>query len=200
MKFKTQLTAKDIFKFSLAFTYLGSSGIFSAFMVLVGIVMCVRGAAFHEGTKYVFMGIVILVLLVIVNPLLLYIKAKKQALTNPVYQKPSYYTLTEEGIHIEIEEESADITWAQIWKLKHVFGEYILYTGKQQAFVFPEEAFGAQKEEISSFIENCVKTSRGNGTSKAGKDGAGAKSSKSSIAKYAKGNGQDIQKEENSEE
>lgn len=36
MKFQTQLTAKDIFKFSMMYTYSGASGIFSIVMIIVG--------------------------------------------------------------------------------------------------------------------------------------------------------------------
>lgn len=46
MKFQTQLTAKDIFKFSMMYTYSGASGIFSIVMIIVGF-LC----AFEESLR-----------------------------------------------------------------------------------------------------------------------------------------------------
>ena len=40
---------------------------------------------------------------------MIYVKAKKQAIENPVYKNPTYYTLRDDGIFVELGEESATI-------------------------------------------------------------------------------------------
>jgi hypothetical protein len=176
MKFHTQLTAKDIFKFSVIFTYFGTSGILAVFMILVGGLMAARGIVLGQGPVYIAMGILIILLFVVINPMMLYMKAKKQVLTNPVYQVQSYYTMQEDGIFVEIGEQTGTIEWNRIYKIRHMFGLYILYTGRQQAFVFPEEAMGSEKDRIMQFIEEHVKTVKA----------AKKQPKKSAISQYAK--------------
>ncbi len=182
MKFKTQLTAKDIFKFSFVYTYFGMSGILAVFMICIGGFMCARGIILNQGTSYTFMGALLIILFIVVNPIMLYLKAKKQVMTNPVYQQPSYYTMKDEGIFVQIGEETGTIEWGRILKIRHMMGLYILYTGRQQAFVFPEEAMGSQKDAVSRYIEEHVKAA----WEQAKQQPQNTKSKASSISQYAK--------------
>lgn len=159
MKFQTQLTAKDIFKFSMTYTYSGVSGVMAVLMVIIGFLMLYRGIVLGGGMSQLLFGIVIIALFVVINPMMLYIKAKKQVLSNPVYQQPTYYSLEEEGISVKIGEETGTIDWWRIIKMKHRMGLYIFYTGRQQAFVFPEETLGDKKEEIIDYIMSHMKNS-----------------------------------------
>ena len=106
MKFHTQLKAKDIFKFSLAYTYSGVQAILTIFMLGVGAYMIVHGIGQPEGQTNIIFGAVVIALFVVINPLMIYVKAKKQAIENPVYKNPTYYTLRDDGIFVELGEES----------------------------------------------------------------------------------------------
>ena len=181
MKFKTQLTAKDIFKFSMMYSYSGTSGIFSAVMIIVGLFMCIRGITQEQDMTYLLTGALILLLLVVINPLILYQKAKKQADTHPAYQHPSYYTLEEDGIFVEVGKDKAKIGWNRVVKTRHRFGLFILYTGRQQAFVFPDADMGSQKDEMIKYMEEHVKNAKANP--------AGQVKGNSGISKYAKASG-----------
>lgn len=153
--------------------------------------MCIRGIAQGQDWTYIVTGALILLLLVVINPLILYQKAKKQADTHPTYQQPSYYTMKEDGIFVEIGDDTGIIEWNRIMKIRHSFGLYILYTGKQQAFVFPDEAMGSQKQEIMKYIEEHVRAARTNPVRQTQKD--------SGISRYAKASGE-AKEEEGKEE
>ena len=56
MKFHTQLKAKDIFKFSLAYTYSGVQAILTIFMLGVGAYMIVHGIGQPEGQTNIIFG------------------------------------------------------------------------------------------------------------------------------------------------
>lgn len=157
MKFHTQLKANDIFKFSLAYTYSGVQLILTIILVAVGVYMCATGITTPNGQSNLIFGIVIIGLFVVINPLMLYVKAKKQAIENPAYKMPTYYTLKEEGIFVELGEESAVIEWARVLKISHVMGLSILYTGRKQAFVFPDYALGADKEKMLTYMKEHMK-------------------------------------------
>ena len=148
MKFHTQLKAKDIFKFSLAYTYSGVQAILTIFMLGVGAYMIVHGIGQPEGQTNIIFGVVVIALFVVINPLMIYVKAKKQAIENPVYKNPTYYTLRDDGIFVELGEESATIEWARVYKITHFMGLTLLYTGKQQAFVFPDYELGDDREKM----------------------------------------------------
>ena len=158
MKFHTQLKAKDIFKFSLAYTYSGLQGLFTLVLLAAGVYMIINGASQAQGQSQLFFGIVIIGLFIIINPLMLYVKAKKQSIENTAYKIPTYYTLNEDGIFVELGEESATIEWARVLKISHVMGLNILYTGRKQAFVFPDYALGENKDKMLAYMKEHMKS------------------------------------------
>ena len=160
MKFHTQLKAKDIFKFSLAYTYSGVQAILTIFMLGVGAYMIVQGIGQPEGQTNIIFGAVVIALFVVINPLMIYVKAKKQAIENPVYKNPTYYTLRDDGIFVELGEESATIEWARVYKITHFMGLTLLYTGKQQAFVFPDYELGDDREKMLDYMKEHIKEAR----------------------------------------
>lgn len=160
MKFHTQLKAKDIFKFSLAYTYSGVQAILTIFMLGVGAYMIVHGIGQPEGQTNIIFGVVVIALFVVINPLMIYVKAKKQAIENPVYKNPTYYTLQDDGIFVELGEESATIEWIRVYKITHFMGLTLLYTGKQQAFVFPDYELGDDREKMLDYMKEHIKEAR----------------------------------------
>lgn len=158
MILKIKLSAKDLFRFSLVHSYQGQSGIFTVFCILVGFMMIFRGAA-QSSAYYALMGVLIIVLFVLVTPFTLYMKAKKQAATNPMYKTETVYDLQEDGIHVTIDDQNGKIPWDQIFKIRHSRGMYILYTGKQSAFIFPDEVLGSRKDEIMNYVYDHVPAS-----------------------------------------
>ena len=160
MKFHTQLKANDIFKFSLAYTYSGLQGLLTIFILAVGIYTIVTGISNPQGQTNLIFGVIVMVLFLVINPLMLYVKAKKQAIENPVYKNPTYYTLKEEGIFVEVGEESATIEWERVFKISHFLGLTLLYTAKRQAFVFPDYEFGSDKDKFISYMKEQVVNAR----------------------------------------
>ena len=106
-------------------------------MLGVGAYMIVHGIGQPEGQTNIIFGVVVIALFVVINPLMIYAKAKKQAIEISI-QESTYYTLRDDGIFVELGEESATIEWARVYKITHFMGLTLLYTGKQQAFVFPD--------------------------------------------------------------
>lgn len=187
MKFHTQLKAKDIFKFSLAYTYSGVQALLTIFMLAVGGYMIYSGASKAQGQTNIIFGVVVIALFVVVNPLMLYVKAKKQAIENPVYKKQTYYTLQEDGIFVELGEESATIEWIRVYKISHFMGLTLLYTGKKQAFVFPDYELGDDREAMLSYMKEHIKEARKKAVQSSEKD----------ISKYSKAS---VNEDDNNEE
>ena len=160
MKFHTQLKAKDIFKFSLAYTYSGVQAVLTIFVLVIGGYLIFQGAGQEQGQTNIVFGMIIFALFLVVNPMMLYAKAKKQAIENPAYKQPTYYTLQEDGIFVELGEESATIEWNRVFKVTHFMGMTFLYTGKKQAFVFPDYELGDDKDKMLSYMKEHIQAAR----------------------------------------
>ena len=115
--------------------------------------MCVTGMGAADGQSNMIFGIVLIVLFVVVNPLMLYVKAKKQAIENPVYKMKTYYTLNEDGIFVELGEDSATIEWARVLKISHVMGLNIL---KYPVHQMPSEFFLLLSYVLSYMTASCL--------------------------------------------
>ena len=191
MKFHTQLKAKDIFKFSLAYTYSGVQALLTIFMLVVGGYMIFRGASQPGGQTNIIFGVVVIALFVVINPLMLYVKAKKQAIENPAYKNPTYYTLQEDGIFVELGEESATIEWIRVYKITHFMGLTLLYTGRQQAFVFPDYEMGDDRDKMLEYMKEHIKKARQQANQKADQ----AQADGGDISKYSKVSAKDVQEE-----
>lgn len=186
MKFHTQLKAKDIFKFSLAYTYSGIQALLTIFILVIGGYLIVQGVTQPQGQTNVIFGVIVMVLFLVINPLMLYVKAKKQAIENPAYKMPTYYTLQEDGIFVELGEESATIEWGRVFKITHFMGLTLLYTAKRQAFVFPDYELGEEREKMLSYMREHVEQARKQF----------AQSGETDISKYSKASVVNEEKEE----
>lgn len=156
MNFKIKLDEKDLFKFSLIHAYTGNGAFLPGLAMVMGLIMIIRGIGFGQGLQYAGVGAVFIALFVVVNPVMLYTKAKKQALTNPMYQVDSEYELNEEGIQVRIQDQEGKLAWNQIQRVQSTFGMYIIYTGQKSAFIFPENKLGDQCESVMNYIYNHV--------------------------------------------
>ena len=160
MKFHTQLKPKDIFKFSLAYTFSGIQALLTILVLAIAGYMIVNGATKPNMEASLFSGVLIIVLFFVVNQLMLYVKAQKQAIENPAYNEPTYYTLQEDGIFVEFKEDSALIEWNRIIRLTHRMGLNILYTGRKQAFIFPDYELGDNKDEMITFMKEHIRSAK----------------------------------------
>lgn len=61
---------------------------------------------------------------------------------------------------MELGEESATIEWARVYKITHFMGLTLLYTGKQQAFVFPDYELGDDREKMLDYMKEHIKEAR----------------------------------------
>ncbi len=50
----------------------------------------------------------------------------------------------------------------EFYKISHVMGLNILYTGRKQAFVFPDYALGEDKDKMLAYMKEHIKAARKN--------------------------------------
>ena len=153
---RVKITAKELFAFMMKHTYSSASGIFGILLSVGCLVLFFAGFAGNDDTKKVIL-LIIGLLFTVVNPVMLYTKAKQQALKNPLYKEILVYTLDEEGISLTADGKTEAIRWESIVDYKKGFGVCLLYTSKIHSILLPFSSMGEKKDEIVTFIQAKVR-------------------------------------------
>ena len=93
-------------------------------------------------------------LFTIINPVMLYFKAKKQILLNPIFKNEIVYQFNEEGIEVCQGETTAAVAWEQIFKVIVTRKLLLIYTSKIHASILPLDQI--EQEKILPYIEKHV--------------------------------------------
>ena len=104
--------------------------------------------------------LVIGLLFTVVNPLMLYMKAKKQAATNESLKLPIQYTLSENELVIEQGEEQLIVPWDQLRIIKDSGRSLIVYVTRMRAFIWPKAKLGRQYNEVTKLLTKKMGSAR----------------------------------------
>lgn len=156
IEFDVTLKVKELFAFTMRHTYLSVSGMFSLFISLGCLVVCLFGIQQYETTTIVAL-LIIASLFTIIQPLMLYAKCKAQIKKNENINEALHYILSEEGITIRQAEQEAAVKWYDIRKVTQAKGGLYLYMSPVRAFIFPKEQCSGQYDEICSMVLEQVK-------------------------------------------
>lgn len=151
-----RISAKELFSFMLRHTYTTVSGLFGLALSLICLLLLIAGYAKGDD----FRTIVLLVLglmFTVLNPILLYMKAKNQAVSNPAYKEELFYTLKEEGITLEVGEAQETVEWSKIRKWKRTGILHILYTTPIHAILLPISSMEGKRDEVEALLESKLK-------------------------------------------
>lgn len=150
-KIKINMTVKDMFSFLLNNTYRKFTGIiwvaFSLVLIAVTIITW--------GDVKIINSILLIVLAcmyTVVNPIMLYFKAKSQIKNNDYFKEELCYELNDEGITVTQGEAMAETKWEEIWKAVRMGRNVVVYVTNLRAFVWPVSCISEQYEEIYGII------------------------------------------------
>ena len=153
-EFRINMTKDALTNFMLTSYYSRIGGCFSVLLGIAGVVMAVREIFFRENIDITGLAAycIIAVVCLIVNPVLLISRAKKQLETSPSYKQPISYTLLPEYMLVTQGEEHLEISWDLIYKIKMTGKMVAIYTSKINAFVWPLSELGDDRSSILSRI------------------------------------------------
>jgi hypothetical protein len=83
----------------------------------------------------------------------LYLRTKRQMLTNNSFKKPIHYRVDSEGITISQDEEALCMPWDMLFKVVVTKRSVLVYTAPNNAWIFPDEQLGEQKEELLALLK-----------------------------------------------
>ena len=161
IKLKIQLTVKELFDFLISHTYSSFSGyvgVILSICALIGFSYSVSNPMMNVAYKFVLLltGL----LFTVIQPAMLYSKAKNQVKQNEAINKPLEYTITYSGMKVSCDGESADYNWDQIMKITSTKTSVLIYTSRIRAFVLPKRELNPYMEDFKKIVkEKCTATS-----------------------------------------
>ena len=158
IRFRIQITAKDLWMFSMYHSNKGYLGVFNLFFTLASLWILVTRWS-DVTVAYRILLLICVLMFTVWQPALLYMKAAKQAKTKAV-KEPMDMTCSKEGILIEQAGQSQEITWDQIVKVEQVRGLLIIYMGRVHAYLIPEQAAAVCRDQLLELIRATLPVER----------------------------------------
>ena len=144
VSFDVKITPGVLYDYLLYHTYTGTTGLLGT---IAGALLVV--AYFMAGSMlYLIFGVVVLVYL----PWTLFIRSKKQYLTNSAFKEPLHYTFNEEGMTVSQKDTSEQIAWENLYKAVSTPKSIVLYTSPVNASIFPKKDLGERKAALIEVI------------------------------------------------
>ena len=159
LSFSVQMTAKEIFLFMMYHSYCKLSGVIGLLLSLFAIVSLVTSYTdMTDQNKAVY--VIVALWFTVLEPVTMLSRARSQAKKNPVYKKPLTYEVNSEGITVSQDEERQSIEWSRLLKVVETKSQYLVYSNKINAFIFPKNAIG---QECSVFEQLVYEYTKGTG-------------------------------------
>lgn len=92
------------------------------------------------------------VIILIYQPWTLFLRSRKQMLSNPAFKKPLHYKLTEEGIEVSQDDTTEKQKWEDMYKAVSTGSSIIVYTSRINASIFPKKDLGENKYKVIEMI------------------------------------------------
>lgn len=154
VKFEIKVTTNDMYRFMMYHAYHGFSGIFS---IAAGAGLILYYILNRTGNvANVWMYLVFGILFLIYQPWTLYTRAAKQVQLSPVFKKPLGYFLSEEGITVTQDENTSQITWDSICKVRETSRSILVYTSSRNAYIWVKSQMGKKEPAVRESLKKYV--------------------------------------------
>lgn len=150
-KFVTRTTAEDLFRFQIYHTYVGVTGILLGLLLVVAVADLIGN--FNNMTNGMKVLCMVLILWVVVlNPVNMYFRAKKQAQTVELFQNPIDLEIDERGLTITQGENGGLVEWKNVTKIVILKKLAIFYMGKVRAHLLPLDQIPEEADEALELV------------------------------------------------
>lgn len=144
VKLTVKIEAGDLYDYMLRHSYNSPAGILGS---TFGAALVIFALASRHWALLVPGALMLLYL-----PWTLFVRSRRQILSNPSFQEPLQYTLDEKGLTISQGEEEAEMEWGGMHKAVSTGRSIILYTSRVNAAIFPKRELGDQKAAVIEMI------------------------------------------------
>lgn len=152
---ETRIKTGELYSYLMMHTYSSFSGKVCVILSVLALIMLLLGAGKGDMTKTVILGIVA-ALYTVINPIMLYMKAAKQAKLNPAYKDSMKFGFHEKGVNISFGGNEGMIPWDKMVRVKKTKKVYALYTDPIHAFLIATKDLQKTGSEIENYIEGHI--------------------------------------------
>lgn len=154
--FSVQMTEKEVYRYTLYHVYHGFSGIFGLCLSLLALMYLVLDFnTMADQTKTIM--IIIALWSTVLDPLMMKSRCKSQFKRTKAYKNPLQYRIDEDGVTVSQNEESQTIAWNQLLKVVETQSQFLVYSSRIHAFIFPKSMMDGQIEEMEQLVLNYTK-------------------------------------------
>lgn len=155
IEFELKLQTKDLFLYTMYHTYLSLSGVFSLFISIGSLIIFFLNLGKVPASTLCVLLMVAL-LFPVVQPVLLYLKCRKQIKKSKDINESLHYILSEEKIEISQGEQKAEVHWYDIRKVVYLKNVLYLYMSPVRAFIFPRSACAGQFDALVKLVKESM--------------------------------------------
>ena len=139
-----KIEAGDLYDYMLRHNYNSAAGVLGSAIGALLILLAVGTGRW----AFIVLGVILLLYL----PWTLFIKSRRQVLTNPSFQKPLHYVLDDAGITISQGEDSVQYPWEELYKAVSTGRSIIVYTSRVNATIFPKKQMEDKRSSVIEMI------------------------------------------------
>ena len=152
ISFSVQMTVKDVYRFNMYHVYHSASGLVGLLLSLLALGNLIISFDSLTDQGKTVMTIVALWFTVL-EPIMVYRRAKKQVKKIKSYHKPLHYTIGEQGITVSQDEESQTMEWNRLRRIVKTRQQILIYSSRVHAFIFPRTAGQDQEQKMQSLLK-----------------------------------------------
>lgn len=148
IEFDIKLASKDMYRFNMYQVYSGFHGWFSILFSIV--LFVVAGRTYGEvETSYTVMYVLFGIIFLFYMPVTLWIRSKHSLAASEVLRNTLHYIIEENGFTVSQGEESATLSWEQIYKMVATKNNVLVYSNRTNAYVIPREQLGEKYQALA---------------------------------------------------
>ncbi len=155
IKFEVKMTDKIMYDFLLYHSYTSPSGLFAT-LVGVGCLMFSINKGMNGDSQSAIMLGALAAMLLISTPFTLKTSAKNQVKSSEMFQKSLEYEVTENGISVTQDGQSAENSWENIMKVVSTSKSLVIYITRVRAIILPKESMGEDYMAVVEIISKNV--------------------------------------------
>lgn len=151
-EFEVNMTVKDMYDFNIYHNYHNISGLAGLVFGVVALFISVYSYG-DVSISYTLMMAFFGLLFTIITPGRIMLKSAQQMKLTPMFKKPLKYTVSDENITIEQDDQKVEIPWDDVYRVKDTGKSIVVYITSVRAYIFPKRDVGAQEENLTAVLK-----------------------------------------------
>ena len=149
------MTDKIMYDFLLYHSYTSASGLFATLIGVGCFILAVYKGVNGDSQSAILFG-ALGAMLLFSTPFTLKSSAKNQVKNTEMFQKPLEYEVTEKGLTVTQNGQSAENTWDNIMRVVSTSKSLIIYITRMRAIILPKESMGDDYMSVVELISKNV--------------------------------------------